>query len=108
MAEYVTECNTKKWRAEIDAWKNEHPLTMKNRPLMGPLDIFNEINKQFDKVIIVTDVGQHQMLTSQFVDITENRKLVMSGGLDFREQSVHRLVIQVLLSSPFPVMAVCR
>ena len=81
MAEYVTECNTKKWRAEIDAWKNEHPLTMNNRPLMGPLDIFTEINKQFDKAIIVTDVGQHQMLTSQFVDITENRKLVMSGGL---------------------------
>ena len=54
---------------------------MKNRPLMGPLDIFNEINKQFDKAIIVTDVGQHQMLTSQFVDITENRKLIMSGGL---------------------------
>ena len=53
----------------------------KNRPLMGPLDIFNEINKQFDKAIIVTDVGQHQMLTSQFVDITENRKLIMSGGL---------------------------
>ena len=81
MAEYVTECNTKKWRTEIDIWKNEHPLSMKNRPLMGPLDIFNEINKQFDKVIIVTDVGQHQMLTSQFVDITENRKLIMSGGL---------------------------
>lgn len=59
----------------------EHPLSMKNRPLMGPLDIFNEINKQFDKAIIVTDVGQHQMLTSQFVDITENRKLIMSGGL---------------------------
>ena len=81
MAEYVTECNTKKWRTEIDIWKNEHPLSMKNRPLMGPLDIFNEINKQFDKAIIVTDVGQHQMLTSQFVDITENRKLIMSGGL---------------------------
>lgn len=81
MAEYVTECNTKKWLTEIDIWKNEHPLSMKNRPLMGPLDIFNEINKQFDKAIIVTDVGQHQMLTSQFVDITENRKLIMSGGL---------------------------
>ena len=81
MAEYVTECNTQKWISEINEWQKEHPLTMKNRPLMGPLDIFNEINKQFDKAIIVTDVGQHQMLTSQFVDITENRKLIMSGGL---------------------------
>ena len=81
MAEYVTDCGTHKWLTEIEAWKNEHPLTMRNRPLMGPLDIFDAINRQFDKAIIVTDVGQHQMLTSQFVDITEKRQLIMSGGL---------------------------
>ena len=81
MAEYVTDCGTKKWISEIEGWKNEHPLTMKNRPLMGPLDIFAAINEQFDDAIIVTDVGQHQMLTSQFVDITEKRQLIMSGGL---------------------------
>ena len=81
MAEYVTDCGTKKWLSEIEGWKNEHPLTMKNRPLMGPLDIFAAINEQFDDAIIVTDVGQHQMLTSQFVDITEKRQLIMSGGL---------------------------
>ena len=81
MAEYVTECNTKKWRTEIDIWKNEHPLSMKNRPLMGPLDIFNEINKQFDKAIIVTDVGQHQMWAAQYYKYTEPRTLLTSGGL---------------------------
>ncbi len=40
-----------------------------------------EINRQFDKTIIVTDVGQHQMLVTQYADITENRQLIMSGGL---------------------------
>ena len=81
MAEYVEPCSTSKWLAQIDAWKNEHPLTMRLNGVMGPLDIFNAINEQFDDAIIVTDVGQHQMLTSQYVDITENRQIIMSGGL---------------------------
>ena len=29
MAEYVEPCSTSKWLAQIDAWKNEHPLTMR-------------------------------------------------------------------------------
>lgn len=81
IAEYVEPCSTSKWLAQIDAWKNEHPLTMRPNGVMGPLDIFNAINEQFDDAIIVTDVGQHQMLTSQYVDITENRQIIMSGGL---------------------------
>ena len=81
MAEYVQECNTGKWLKQIREWKEEHPLTMKDRGIMGPLDIIGEINRQFDKAILVTDVGQHQMLVSQYADITENRQLIMSGGL---------------------------
>lgn len=81
MAEYVEECSTKKWLAEIEAWKAEHPLTMRPNPKMSPLDIINEINIQFDEAILVTDVGQHQMLVAQYAEITEKKKLIMSGGL---------------------------
>ena len=81
MAEYVEKCNTGKWLSTIDAWKSEHPLTMKKRQLMSPLDIINEINRQYDEAILVTDVGQHQMLVSQYASITEKKKLIMSGGL---------------------------
>jgi len=81
MDEYVQECNTEKWLKQIQEWKEDHPLTMKDRGMMGPLDIIGEINRQFDKAILVTDVGQHQMLVSQYADITENRQLIMSGGL---------------------------
>ena len=81
MNEYVQDCNTGKWLKQIQEWKEEHPLTMKDRGIMGPLDIIGEINLQFDKAILVTDVGQHQMLVSQYADITENRQLIMSGGL---------------------------
>ena len=81
MDEYVSAQNTKKWLTEIAKWKEEHPLTMKNRPLMSPLDIISEINRQFEDSILVTDVGQHQMLVSQFAEITPKKQLIMSGGL---------------------------
>ena len=81
MDEYVSAQNTKKWLTEIAKWKEEHPLTMKNRPLMSPLDIISEINRQFEESILVTDVGQHQMLVSQYAEITPKKQLIMSGGL---------------------------
>lgn len=81
MNEYVEDCTAKKWLAEIQSWKEEHPLTMRPNAQLGPLDILNEINRQFDEAIIVTDVGQHQMLVSQYAEITEKKQLVMSGGL---------------------------
>ena len=81
MTEYVEGCETKKWLAQIAAWKEEHPLRMKRHALMSPLDIIEEMNRQFDDAIITTDVGQHMMLVSQYAEITEKKQLVMSGGL---------------------------
>ena len=81
MNEYVEHCETKKWRKQIAEWKEEHPLTMKNRVDMGPQDIIEEINRQFDNAIIATDVGQHQMFTTQYIEITKNKQLITSGGL---------------------------
>ena len=48
---------------------------------MTPKDIIETINRVFDELILVTDVGQHQMFTAQFAEITEKKQLVMSGGL---------------------------
>ena len=81
MAEYVTEQNTEKWLGQIQAWKEEHPLNMKDRKFMSPLDIISEINRQFEEAIIVTDVGQHQMLVTQYAELNNMKHLVTSGGL---------------------------
>ena len=81
MAEYVAEQNTQKWLEQIQGWKEEHPLTMKDRKLMSPLDIISEINRQFEEAIIVTDVGQHQMLVTQYAELNNKKHLVTSGGL---------------------------
>ena len=81
MNEYVEKCETKEWLEQIKAWKEEHPLTMKDRGRMSPMDIIQEMNRQFDDAIITTDVGQHQMFVTQYAEITEKKQLVTSGGL---------------------------
>ena len=81
MNEYVEPCMTEKWLAKISEWKLEHPLDMKKHATMGPKDIIDEINRQFEEAIVVTDVGQHQMFAAQYTEITAKKKIIMSGGL---------------------------
>lgn len=81
MLEYVETYGQSEWLGTIDGWKMEHPLVMKEREVLTPQDVLNTINRLFDEAIIVTDVGQHQMFTAQFAEITEKKQLLMSGGL---------------------------
>lgn len=81
MKEYVQSCNTKKWVESIRGWQSEHPLTMRKSASLSPMDIIEEINRSFEEAIIVTDVGQHQMLVAQYAEITKKKQLVLSGGL---------------------------
>ena len=81
MNEYVEPCGSEKWLGKIEGWKKEHPLDMKKHGAMGPKDIIDAINRQFEEAIIVTDVGQHQMFAAQYTEITEKKKIIMSGGL---------------------------
>lgn len=81
MDEYVQPCSVKKWLDTIQGWKEEHPLTMRKSSSLSPMDIIQEINEAFDEAILVTDVGQHQMLVAQYAQITKKKQLVLSGGL---------------------------
>lgn len=79
--EYVEEQDTKDWRAQIESWKSEHPLTMAVNDKLTPQKIIQTINETFDEAIVVTDVGQHQMFTTQYLELTPGKKLLTSGGL---------------------------
>ncbi len=81
LLEYVERYDTEKWLGKIYGWKKEYPLIMREKPVMTPQDVIDTINRIFDEAIIVTDVGQHQMFTAQFAEITEKKQLIMSGGL---------------------------
>lgn len=69
-----------KWREEINKWKKIHPIHMKYRG-MTPEVIIDKINKIFSNCIVVTDVGQNQLWTTQFLELDENKKMLTSGGL---------------------------
>ncbi len=81
--EYVPPLDTKKWVDKVTAWKEEHPIDETKKDVAGvtPYKIITEINKQFDKAVITTDVGQNQMWTTQFIEITKDKRLCTSGGL---------------------------
>ncbi len=81
MIEYVEENEQTEWLTQIDAWKKEHPLTMKSQDKLTPQNIIETINEKFDEAIVVTDVGQHQMFTTQYLALDEKKKLLTSGGL---------------------------
>ncbi len=84
MLEYVEESNTKKWMAQIEEWKEEYPLRMRQGSAgMTPQDIIDTINEEFkgEDTIVVTDVGQHQMFTTQYLELDAKKQLLTSGGL---------------------------
>ena len=81
MLEYVEEMDTKEWLDKIQAWKSEYPLTMNRENKLTPEYIIRTINETFDEAIVVTDVGQHQMFTTQYLELTPKKKLLTSGGL---------------------------
>ena len=82
LLEYVEPCDTAEWLEHIGEWQQEHPLKMKPKAgIMQPQDIIETMNEVFDEAIVVSDVGQHQMFVSQYLELNENKRLLMSGGL---------------------------
>lgn len=79
--EYAEENEQKEWIEQIAAWKEEYPLAMKKQTSLTPQKIIETINEMFDKAIVVTDVGQHQMFTTQYLALKPGKKLLTSGGL---------------------------
>ena len=69
------------WIAHIQELKSKYPLNYDHTQLTGPYIIEKLYELTNGDAIISTDVGQHQMFTAQFIEITEKKKLLMSGGL---------------------------
>lgn len=71
------------WLERIREWREEYPIRV--RPHEGnsllPQKVIQEIdNIVKDNAIVVTDVGQHQMWTSQFITFSKPNTIITSGG----------------------------
>lgn len=69
------------WMNHVKELKEKYPLSYNHDKLTCPY-IIEEIDRLTDEdAIITTDVGQHQMWTSQYYKFTKPRTFLTSGGL---------------------------
>ena len=81
LIEWAEPKKTEKWLEQIRQWDEENPLAMCRDRGISPQMIMEHINKEFPHSIYVTDVGQHQMWATQFLELDEESQLSTSGGL---------------------------
>lgn len=70
------------WIDQINEWKKKYPLSYKTGKTIKPQYVVErvcELTKD-KKVIIATEVGQHQMWAAQFFTFKKPRTLISSGG----------------------------
>ena len=82
MLPMVIAIERKEWLEKIQNWKTQYPLPKEDRnKQLGPRAILRQLNTIEEDMIVVTDVGQHQMWVTQYLEMRNNRKLIMSCGL---------------------------
>lgn len=72
--------DTGAWRKQIDGWKEARPITMKREGLTTE-SVIRSINRLEGPLFVATDVGQNQLWATQFLELSEDRRLLTSGGL---------------------------
>lgn len=81
MLEHSKKLRIEHWVEEIQQWKKEYPINMKQYSGLTPEKIIRTINDMFPNAVITTDVGQNQLWTTQYLELGPDRKLCTSGGL---------------------------
>ncbi len=81
LLEWAEPKKTAAWKNQISIWENENPLGMRRDKGMTPQMIMEHINKNYPEAVYVTDVGQHQMWATQYLELGKNSRMITSGGL---------------------------
>ena len=78
----------KEWRESFRPYQRKEErmvITPEVRPAQGPIlmgEVIDRVSTQTaDKGIVVTDVGQNQMLAARYSRFTQKRSIVTSGGM---------------------------
>jgi len=74
----------KEWHETIERWKDEYPLCYpgSTEGRIPPQHVIEKISELTNgEAIITTEVGQHQMWTSQYYKFRYPRSFISSGGL---------------------------
>lgn len=77
----VEEIKHDEWHNRVDGWKKRSRVVESDAPL-HPKEILDIISDKTDEdTIYVTDVGQHQMWSAQYLKHNKAKKFITSGGL---------------------------
>ncbi len=79
----LKENSHKEWIEKIKEWKKEYPLGYRKveEDKLVAQEVLEELNNILKgEAIVVTDVGQHQMWTAQFIDYENPDSIITSGG----------------------------
>lgn len=69
------------WTQSLQKLRDDKPIIMHTHSDLTPQRIIQEINGTFSDFIAVTDVGQNQMWSTQFLQLKGKSRLLTSGGL---------------------------
>ena len=69
-----------RWVTKVTKWEKRNPLgsEQKSRKAVTPLSVIKKINEIYDDAVITTDVGQNQLWTTQFLELTQKKQLIRS------------------------------
>lgn len=88
VTQLLHETNHTDWRESFRQWdekENNVVIEPQIHPAQGPLRMGEVVRKVTehtgDKAILVTDVGQNQMMSARYFRFTEKRSVVTSGGM---------------------------
>ncbi len=78
----VEEAKHEEWHNRVDGWKKRSRVVETPDATLHPKEILDIISDKTDEdTIYVTDVGQHQMWSAQFLKHNKAKKFITSGGL---------------------------
>ena len=81
LQKHASELDTKEWLKHLDGYKKKFPLKYGKQGGMKMQQVLDELYKMTGgKIIVSTDVGQHQMWAAQFLKTVRPDDWLSSGG----------------------------
>jgi len=79
---YIDKAQHYEWHDRVVGWKKKEHIVKADPDKMHPKEVIDKLCEMVDdETIYVTDVGQHQMWSAQYIKHKKPMKFITSGGL---------------------------
>ena len=103
---YIDKAQHYEWHDRVVGWKKKEHIVKADPDKMHPKEVIDKLCEMVDdETIYVTDVGQHQMWSAQYIKHKKPMKFITSGGLGTMVMAACRLDIPAVVCSGGPMMS---